>query len=83
MRVTVNGVPVSLTPQEYRLFNYLMHHAGRVVPYTELIEHLYEHDSGKDANAVEVLAGRIRRKLGPDIIETRRGFGYIIEATEQ
>jgi DNA-binding response OmpR family regulator len=83
MRVTVNGLPVSLTPQEYRLFNYLMHHAGRVVPYTELIEHLYEHDSGKDANAVEVLAGRIRRKLGPDIIETRRGFGYIIEATEQ
>lgn len=83
MRVTVNGVPVSLTPQEYRLFNYLMHHAGRVVPYTELIEHLYEHNSGKDANAVEVLAGRIRRKLGPDIIETRRGFGYIIEATEQ
>ena len=79
MRVSVNGVPVNLTPQEYRLFNYLMHHAGRVVPYTELIEHLYEYDSGKDANAIEVLIGRIRRKLGADIIETRRGFGYIVE----
>lgn len=80
MRVSLEGVPVNLTPQEYRLFNYLMHHAGRVVPYTELIEHLYEHDSGKDANAVEVLVGRIRRKLGAGVIETRRGFGYMVEA---
>ncbi len=80
MRVTVDGVPVNLTPQEYRLFNYLMHHTRRVVPYTELIEHLYEHDSGKDANAVEVMIGRVRRKLGANVIETRRGFGYIIEA---
>ena len=82
MRVSMNGVPVNLTPHEYRLFNYLMHHAGRVVPYTELIEHIYEHDSGKDANVIEVLIGRIRRKLGADVIETRRGFGYIIEAQE-
>ena len=83
MRVSMNGVPVNLTPQEYRLFNYLMHHTGRVVPHTELIEHLYEHDSGKDANAIEVLIGRIRRKLGPDVIETRRGFGYIIIEEKQ
>ena len=82
MRVSVHGVPVNLTPQEYRLFNYLMHHTGRVVPYTELIEHIYAHDSGKDANAVEVLIGRIRRKLGANVIGTRRGFGYIIEAKE-
>ncbi len=45
-----------------------------------MIEHLYEHDSGKDANAIEVLIGRIRRKLGANVIETRRGFGFIIEA---
>lgn len=82
MRVSVNGVPINLTPQEYRLFNYLMHHAGRVVPYTELIEHIYEHDFDKDANAIEVLIGRIRRKLGAGVIETRRGFGYLIAAQE-
>jgi DNA-binding response OmpR family regulator len=80
MRVSVRGVPVALTPQEYRLINYLMHHAGRVVPHTELIEHLYDHDSDKDVNAIEVLIGRVRRKIGADFIETRRGFGYIIEA---
>jgi len=80
MRVSVNGVPVAFTPQEYRLFSYLLHHAGRVVPHVELIDHLYSHDSDKDANAIEVLIGRIRRKLTVDVIETRRGFGYIIES---
>ena len=80
MRVSANGVPVAFTPQEYRLFSYLMHHAGRVVPHSELIDHLYSHDSDKDANAVEVLIGRIRRKLAVDVIETRRGFGYIIKS---
>lgn len=78
MRITRDGVPVTLTPQEYRLASYLMHHAGRVVPHTELIEQLYAHDSDKETNAIEVLIGRIRRKLGPDVVETRRGFGYIV-----
>jgi DNA-binding response OmpR family regulator len=82
MRVSVNGVPVPFTPQEYRLFSYLMHHTGRVVPHSELIEHLYSHDSDKDANAIEVLIGRIRRKVTVDVIETRRGFGYIIESAK-
>ncbi len=82
MRVSVNGVPVPFTPQEYRLFSYLLHHAGRVVPHVELIDHLYSHNSDKDANAIEVLIGRIRRKLTVDVIETRRGFGYIIELTK-
>lgn len=82
MRVSINGVPANLTPHEYRLFNYLMHHRGRIVTHTELIDHLYEYDSGKDANTVEVLIGRIRRKLGAGVIETRRGFGYMIEAEE-
>ena len=82
MRVSVNGVPVAFTPQEYRLFSYLLHHKGRVVPHSELIDHLYSHNSDKDANAIEVLIGRIRRKLAADVIETRRGFGYIIESTK-
>ena len=78
MRLTRDGVPVNLTPQEYRLMSYLMHHAGRIVPHNELIEQLYSHDSDRDANAIEVLIGRVRRKIGLDVIETRRGFGYVI-----
>lgn len=77
-RLTVTGRPVTLTPQEFRLLSYLMHHAERVVATGELIEHLYGHDAERDSNAVEVLVGRLRRKLGGDFIETRRGFGYLI-----
>jgi len=78
MRVTVNGVPKNLTPQEYRLLSYLMHHCDRVVPQRELAEHLQGEYEQRESNAVEVLVGRLRRKLGGGLIETRRGFGYII-----
>lgn len=80
MRITVNGAPINLSPQEYRLVSYLMHHAGRVVPQLELTEHLYAQDFERDSNVIEVLVGRVRKKLGIDLIETRRGFGYIVEA---
>jgi len=79
MRVSVDGVPVHLSPQEYRLVSYLMHHAGRVVSQLELSEQLYAQDFERESNAVEVLVGRVRRKLGVDLITTRRGFGYVIE----
>ncbi len=78
MRITVDGDPIALSPLEYRCLSYLMHHAGRVVPLTELMEHLYAHDHDRESNAVEVLMGRLRRKLGVNLIETRRGFGYVI-----
>lgn len=78
MRVSVRGVPVALSPQEYRLVAYLMHHRGRVVTQLELTEHLYHQDIERDSNAIEVLVGRVRRKLGVNFIETRRGFGYIV-----
>jgi DNA-binding response OmpR family regulator len=78
MRVLVDDEPLTLSPLEYRALSYLMHHAGRVVPPTELMDHLYDHDHDRDLNAVEVLIGRLRRKLGVDLIETRRGFGYIV-----
>jgi len=79
MRVTVRGVPKNLTPQEYRLLSYLMLHAGRVVSQAELTEHLYLQDFERDSNAIEVLVGRVRRKLGTDVIKTRRGFGYTVD----
>ena len=82
MRVSLDGVPIHLSPQEYRAVSYLMHHAGRVVSQMELTEQLYAQDFERDSNAVEVLIGRVRRKLGGGLIETRRGFGYIIEKPE-
>ncbi|WP_058553447.1 response regulator transcription factor [Thiohalocapsa sp. ML1] len=79
MQVSRDGVPVHLSPTEYRLVAYLMQHAGRVVPQLELTEQLYAQDFERESNAVEVLIGRVRRKLGSGLIETRRGFGYVIE----
>lgn len=78
MRVKRDGVPIMLSPLEYRLTAYLLHHKGRVVPGTELLEHLYGDDDARDINALEAVLKRLRKKLGPDTIETRRGFGYII-----
>lgn len=82
MRVTRNGIPVALSPLEYRLVAYLMHHKGRVVPGPELIEHLYGDDQAHELNALEAVVTRLRRKLGPTVIETRRGFGYAITAED-
>ncbi len=79
-QVSVNGIPANLTPLEFRLVNYLFHHRGRVVSQTELSENLYSHDSERDSNAIEALVGRLRKKLKADVIETRRGFGYIVPA---
>lgn len=78
MRIFANGVPVQVSPLEYRLVSYLMHHKGRVIPAGEIIEHLYGDDDSRDANALEALIMRLRKKLGADTIETRRGFGYLI-----
>ena len=75
-RVSVDGQPVRLTAQEYRLLGYLMHHQGRVVSRTELTEHLYDQDFDRDSNIIEVFVGRLRKKLGSDVIETARGLGY-------
>ena len=78
MRLTVKGVPVSLSPQEYRLVAYLMLNKGRVVSQQELSEHLQSVHFERESNAVEVLIGRVRRKLPNALIETRRGFGYLV-----
>ena len=78
MRLAVNGVPRSLTPLEYRLIAYLMLHKGRVVPSGELLEHLHGANDSREANALEAIVARLRKKLGAAAIETRRGFGYIV-----
>ncbi|HEX8665735.1 MAG TPA: response regulator transcription factor [Beijerinckiaceae bacterium] len=78
-RVAVDGSPVKLTSHEYRLLSYLMHHAGRIVSRAELTEHLYDQDFDRDSNTIEVFVGRLRKKLGVELIQTVRGLGYLIE----
>jgi two-component system OmpR family response regulator len=78
MRIALRGIPISLSPLEYRLLAFLMHHAGRVVPATELADHLYDTGNDRDPNAIEVIVARLRRKIGSEAIETRRGFGYVM-----
>lgn len=78
MQVTRDGVPVSLTPLEFRLLAQLLHHRGQVISQHELTEQLYSQDTDRDPNSIEQLVGRLRRRLGPDVIQTRRGFGYFM-----
>jgi two-component system OmpR family response regulator len=80
-RVTVNGMPIKLTSLEYRLLAYLMHHGGKVVSRTELVEHLYDQDFDRDSNTIEVFVGRLRKKLGVDVLHTIRGMGYLMSET--
>lgn len=79
MRVKIAGIPVDLAPLEYRALAYLMHNQGRVVSQTELSEHIHGAEDACDSNAIEALIARVRRKVGADIITTRRGYGYLIE----
>jgi two-component system OmpR family response regulator len=74
--VTVAGKPVELTAQEFRILNYFMHRQGRVIPQSELLDHLYSMDTERDPNTIEVYVARLRRKLGRDAIKTLRGLGY-------
>lgn len=78
MRITSGGRPLKVTPLEYRLLSYLLHHRGEVIGQQTLAENIYFRDQEPDSNAIEVLVGRLRRKIGPDIIQTKRGFGYLI-----
>ncbi|UJW86498.1 response regulator transcription factor [Devosia sp. SL43] len=78
MEVTADGVPMDLTPQEFKLISYLVHRRGQVISQLEITEHIYNQDYERDSNAVEVLVARVRKRLGADVIKTRRGFGYAL-----
>src|SRR5580704_7884820 len=79
-KVTMDGDLIRLTSHEFRVLSYLMHHSERVVSQSELIEHIYAQNFDRDSNTVEVFIARLRRKLGPSLIETVRGLGYRIKA---
>lgn len=78
--VRLDGQPLELTAFEYRLLEFLVREKGRVVSKQELSDYLYPHDEDRDSNVLEVLIGRLRRKLDPQgtlqPIETLRGRGY-------
>lgn len=75
-RVWVDGDPVKLTGHEYKILSYLMHHPEKVISRTELTEHIYDQDFDRDSNTIEVFIGRLRKKLGVNVIKTERGLGY-------
>ncbi len=77
-KVTVDGTAIKLTSLEFRLLSYLMHHKDKVVSRTELVEHLYDQDFDRDSNTIEVFVGRLRKKLGVDVLHTIRGMGYCV-----
>ncbi len=79
-RVSIGGIPISLTAQEVAVFSYLVHNLGRLITRTELSEHIYEYDQDRDSNTIAVFVTRLRKKLGTDLIQTIRGRGYTIEA---
>ncbi len=78
MRISSGGRPIKVTPLEFRLLSFLMHHRGEVIAQQVLAESIYSRDQEPDSNAIEVLVGRLRRKVGSNVIQTQRGFGYLI-----
>lgn len=82
-RVTLAGKPIELTALEFRSLDYLMQHNHRIISKTELTEHIYGQGFDLDSNVIEVLINRLRKKLGPLCIQTRRGLGYQMTEPEK
>ena len=79
-RFSLDATPLNLTAQEQRILAYLIHRPGEVVSRSEIGEHVYARDLDPDSNTVDVLIGRIRRKLGRPLIHTERGLGFRLRA---
>lgn len=77
--VDLDGKPISLSRQEFRLLHLFMRRAGQALPQADILEHLYELEKERELNTVEVLVGRLRRKIGKNRIKTLRGLGYRFE----
>lgn len=80
MSVLRSGIPVEVTPLEFRLLAFLAINRDRTIAPSELLEHLYGDEDAREANALEAVVARLRRKIGPGIVGNRRGFGYYLEA---
>nr|WP_242018800.1 response regulator transcription factor [Phaeovibrio sulfidiphilus] len=75
-RAYVNSAPLDLTAQELRILEYMVTHRGRTLSRTEITEHVYDRDFDLDSNVIDVLVGRLRKKIGAPLIHTVRGVGY-------
>lgn len=76
--VEIGGAQIELTPLEYRLLLFFCRHPATVLSTAAILEHLHGAAGGKDVNALERLIARLRRKIGAERIETRRGHGYVL-----
>ena len=83
VRITATGAIFDLTGTEFRLLRYFMLHPGRVLSKSRLTEQVYDFDTERDSNVLEVYINRLRRKLGRALIATRRGQGYVFEADSE
>ncbi|KMM78943.1 response regulator transcription factor [Pseudomonas deceptionensis] len=81
--VVNDGAEVQLTAAEFRLLRYFMLHPQQILSKSHLAEHLYDGETERDSNVLEVHVNHLRRKLGREVIETRRGQGYIFGAGSQ
>lgn len=79
MTVSISDRPIDLTSLEFRLLRYLVHHKGRPFSQVELEDHIYASEQEPESNAMEALIHRLRRKIGGDLILTKRGHGYMVE----
>ena len=75
-QVSCENEVISLTSHEFKILSYLMHHLDEVVSRSDLTEHIYAQDFDRDSNTIEVLIGRLRKKLPDGLIQTVRGMGY-------
>jgi two-component system OmpR family response regulator len=78
-KVTRGGEPVALTAREYVIFEYLAMHRGRLVSRSDLYEHVFDETDDSLSNLIDVHVSNLRKKLGHDLITTRRGLGYCVE----
>lgn len=81
-RVFINGTKLKLTSHEYKIIEYFLHHQDKVISRTELTEHIYDQDFDRDSNTIEVFIGRLRKKIGNNMIKTERGYGYRLSLDE-
>jgi two-component system, OmpR family, response regulator len=72
---------VNLTPLEFRLLHHLLSNKSKCMSKEELAEQIYDFNHERDINAIEAIVSRLRRKLGAEVIESKRGFGYRIRST--
>ena len=81
-KVFINGTKLKLTSHEYKIIEYFLHHQDKVISRTELTEHIYDQDFDRDSNTIEVFIGRLRKKIGNNMIKTERGYGYRLSLDE-